>query len=479
MVKGDSPKWLGHAIFGLTVFLVFLLIFEPFIDLPNLVAWLGRFHPLVLHFPIVLLLVAAVIGLSGNKVPGLLLGPATFSALLTAITGFFMGTGTEPKGNLIFWHQWMGAGTAILAVAWFWAATAPQRSVYLEKAIQFVLVVLVGLTGHYGGMLTHGEDFLDLPGSQKMGKIPENPLIYEDIVHRIFDVNCISCHNPDKKKGQLLMTGMDGLLAGGETGAAIVRGEPDNSELIKRLRLPKESKDHMPPEGKKPLLADEITILERWIALGASDTLRLGHLGPDEPLQGLVRTMMAPEKSDRWESFPIVADSTLQNLNGNYRLVKRTSANSRALSVSVFLPPQYDPKLVSDLKRIADNIVELDLSGLPLGKAEMGVVGLCKNLERLELDRTPIGDAEFAELKGLSNLRLLKAYGTKITEGSLPIIKNFKGLKSLYLWETPLSDIKGDGLKDDLPQVYIDKGIDPGLITAFSEKDSVVVEGKE
>src|SRR5690606_21287616 len=275
MVKGDSPKCVGHAIFGLTVFLVFLLIFESFIDLPDLVTWLGRFHPVVLHFPIVLLLIAAVIGLSGNKVPGLLLGVATFSVLVTAITGFFLGTGPEPKGNLVFWHQWMGVGVAILAVVWYWIEINPLKQIYLVRTIQVMLIILVGLTGHYGGMLTHGEDFLDLPNSKKMGKIPDNPLIYEDIVHRVLDVNCIGCHNPNKKKGELLMTGIQELLVGGENGAAIVRGQPDNSELIKRLRLPPENEEHMPPEGKKPLSENEILILERWIALGASDTLRL------------------------------------------------------------------------------------------------------------------------------------------------------------------------------------------------------------
>jgi hypothetical protein len=234
----------------------------------------------------------------------------------------------------------------------------------------------------------------------------------------------------------------------------------------------------MPPEGKRPLSEDEILILERWIALGASDTLRLNHLNNDESLRGLVDMMMAPKKSDKWKSFPLVADSTLQNLSGEYRTVKRISANSRALSVSVFSPPQYGPELVLALKRVAGNIVELDLSGLPLGEQEMEIVGMCKNLEMLELDRTNITDSGFAKLGGLSNLLVLKAYATQITEASLPILQNFKELHSLYLWDTPLSDTENGALKDALPHTLIDRGIDPKLITAFAEKDTIV-EGKE
>lgn len=474
MVKGDSPKWVGQVILGLTVFLVFLLIFESFIALPNLVVWLGRFHPLVLHFPIVLLLIAAVLGLLGKKVPDLLLGLAVISALITAITGFFLGTGIDPKGDLVLWHQWMGVGLAILSVAWYWIETDHPQRVYPIRAIQVVMIVLVGFTGHYGGMLTHGEDFLDFPKSHAMGKIPENPLIYKDIVHRVLDINCIGCHNPNKKKGELLMTGIDELLVGGENGAAIVRGEPANSELVRRLRLPRENEEHMPPEGKKPLSENEIQILERWIALGASDTLRLNHLDNDEPLLNLVKTIMVPKKSDKWESFPILADSTLQNLNGDYRTVKRISANTHALNVSVFSPPEYDPELILALGRVAENIVELDLSGLPLGEREMEMVGMCKNLEWLELDRTRITDAQFAKLKGLSNLSVLKVYATGITEASLPVLKNFNGLHSLYLWDTPLSNIKNGALKDALPNVHIDRGMDPELMTIFSEKDSIL-----
>ncbi len=191
MAKGSSPKWVSQVILGLTVFLIFLLIFESFIALPNLVAWLGRLHPLVLHFPIVLLLMAALIGLFKNKVPDLLLAIATFSALVTAITGFFLGAEVDPKGDLIFWHQWMGAGVAVLAAVWYWVSVNYLQQVYLVKSIQVILIILIGFTGHYGGMITHGEDFLALPQNTKLGKIPDNPLLYKDIVHRVLDMGLV------------------------------------------------------------------------------------------------------------------------------------------------------------------------------------------------------------------------------------------------------------------------------------------------
>ena len=474
MAQKNSTPWVDYVIFGLTVFLVFCLIFESFIDLPSLVAWLGRWHPLILHFPIVLLLMAAVIGLLNQIVPKLLLTIATLSALVTAITGFFLGTESVPKGDLIFWHQWMGAGVAFLAVVWYWLSTNHLQQTYLVKGIQVVLILLVGLTGHYGGMITHGEDFLALPRSKKLEKIPEDPLIYEHIVYRVLDNNCIGCHNPNKKKGELLMTNINELLQGGESGPALVLRDPGNSELIRRLHLPMEDEEHMPPDGKKPLTEDEIQILERWIALGASDTLKLSHLDNSEPLAGMVKKMMDSGTKNSWAKLPKVADSTLQNLASDYVTIKRIASNSQALGISVFLPPEYDPKNITDLKRIANNIVELDLSGIPLGEKEMELVALCKNLEWLEVDRTPIADMEFAKIAGLENLSVLKAYETGIGDESVAVLKDFKGLKSLYVWETQISDQGLSELREALPSLHLDYGIDPELKTEFIEKDTIV-----
>ena len=270
------------------------------------------------------------------------------------------------------------------------------------------------------------------------------------------------------------MTSIGELIKGGESGPALVVGDPVNSELIRRLHLPMEDEEHMPPDGKKPLSDNEIQILERWIALGASDTLKLSDLDNSEPLVGLVRKMMDSGTTNSWAKLPKVADSTLQNLASDYVTIQRISSNSQALGISVFLPPDYDSKNITDLKRIANNIIELDLSGIPIGEKEMELVAMCKNLEWLEVDRTPITDSEFNRLKGLAQLRVLKAYETGITDKSVAVIKDFKGLKSLYVWETQISEGGLTELKEALPNLQLDHGIDPELRTDFIEKDSIV-----
>src|SRR5262249_8643926 len=73
----------------------------------------------------------------------------------------------------------------------------------------------------------------------------------------------------EKVKGGLLLDTKEGLLKGGDTGAAIVPGDPEKSLLIKAVRYT-DADLQMPPKGKKlPVLA--IADLESWVKMGAPD----------------------------------------------------------------------------------------------------------------------------------------------------------------------------------------------------------------
>lgn len=473
MAVENKRIWVDYMVFGLTIFLIFCLLFESYIELPKLVAWIGRWHPLVLHFPIVLVLIAIYFGIRGKDIPKNLLVVATVATLVTAISGFFLGTENTPKGDLLIWHGWLGSTLALAVTLWYWLDGVQLGKKVYSKALQILIITLVGFTGHYGGLITHGEDFLALPTAKRQKIIPENPLIYQDVVGRILENNCVSCHNPNKKKGELLMTNLKGLLKGGEVGNTVIPGDAGNSEIIRRLHLPHENEEHMPPEGKRPLEDNEIQILERWIALGASDTLRLSHLGGSEPLTSLVKDLMEPDPMQKWVLLPMVADSTLQSLSSDYITIKRVASNSQALSVNVFLSPTYDSLVMTHLKSLTKNIVELDMSGLPIGQHEMNMVSSCSNLEWLEIDGTPITDTEVEVLKKLRNIRLLKIYNTKIGDKSIPVFKDLKSLKSLYLWKTDISEAALEKLKLDRPNLLTHSGIDNEIKSFFVASDSI------
>lgn len=78
--------------------------------------------------------------------------------------------------------------------------------------------------------------------------------------------NCLSCHNEEKKKGDLAMTSREALLQGGDSGAALIAGEPEKSLLIESLMAGADP--HMPP--KKQLSEAQIAVLRRWVQEGAA-----------------------------------------------------------------------------------------------------------------------------------------------------------------------------------------------------------------
>lgn len=75
---------------------------------------------------------------------------------------------------------------------------------------------------------------------------------------------CSGCHNADKKKGGLLLTSREGLLAGGSEGAVVIPGKPEASKLL--ASLASDADPHMPPKGQ--LKAEDMQLLRRWIQAG-------------------------------------------------------------------------------------------------------------------------------------------------------------------------------------------------------------------
>jgi hypothetical protein len=469
----QKDRWTGYLIFGLAIFMAFCLVFDPYIVLPPAVAWIGRWHPLLVHFPIVVLLAAIIWAMAKRQVPKLLVAIAAISALITAITGFFLSREIAEKGALLVSHQWLGAALALMAACWYGLYGVKLKIRLYAHSLGICLLALLVAAGHYGGMVTHGADYLSFPLADTYEDIPENPLLYRDVVHRILKANCTSCHNENKRKGSLVMGSIEELIRGGESGSSLIPGDAAKSELVRRLKLDPAEEDHMPPEGRDPLKSFEIQILERWIALGASDTLRLGQLAPTEPLYSLVQGLMAPNPQEQWDNLPKVADSTLDNLSTDYRTIRRVAGNSDALSVNVYLPPEYDPGLVTDLAGIAPNIVELDLSGLPLGTAELALVAFCTNLEWLELDRTPVSDSDLEKIDGLKQLRVLKLYETGIGDKGINALKHLTGLNEIYLWNTRITNDGLRRLEQAYPKLSVNTGIGQEAEAFFGQQDSL------
>ena len=83
---------------------------------------------------------------------------------------------------------------------------------------------------------------------------------------RVLRDECIGCHKPGKAKGGLLLTTREKMLLGGDEGAVVEPGKPDQSPLVTLLAM--DGDPHMPP--KKQLPTDKIEALRRWVTAGAA-----------------------------------------------------------------------------------------------------------------------------------------------------------------------------------------------------------------
>ncbi len=81
------------------------------------------------------------------------------------------------------------------------------------------------------------------------------------------------------------------ILTGGEDGKAIVPGKPGEGELLRRLLLPLDNEDHMPPKEKTQLSATEIEILDWWISTGADVHKKIKELPQSEKAKQVSRKM--------------------------------------------------------------------------------------------------------------------------------------------------------------------------------------------
>jgi uncharacterized membrane protein len=133
---------------------------------------IGRLHPLLVHFPIALILLAAaaetvaavrdatlwhVVAIASLRV-------GAVSAVVAASAGWLMARmpGVDPSATLE-WHRWLGTMTAAIAVMAVCVTTADERSTATRWIDWFALLaaaVCVAATGHLGGMLVWGADFL-------------------------------------------------------------------------------------------------------------------------------------------------------------------------------------------------------------------------------------------------------------------------------------------------------------------------------
>jgi uncharacterized membrane protein len=126
----------------------------------------GKFHLLAIHFPIALLLVAAMVQWyyffsgKGETTVAITLWIGAIGAVFAALLGWAYAYDSVYFGDseqLLFWHRWLGTSTAVVAIL---VALLRKKLGKLGLTIAItVAAALVGVAAHYGGSLVYGADF--------------------------------------------------------------------------------------------------------------------------------------------------------------------------------------------------------------------------------------------------------------------------------------------------------------------------------
>lgn len=426
------------------------------------ITFIGRFHPVWVHLPIGFLILGIVLKTYAvlRKKPtfeepvnfSLLLG--TLSALIAATLGLLLSQSGGYEGSVFDIHQFVGWSTVVLAGACFWINRSPQRfSPTVNYSLMAILLASLSLTGHYGGSLTHGEDYLTAyspfgkKSNENQGRVLaslEEAEVFTDLIQPVLNAKCQSCHRAGKAKGQLDLSSYKSLLKGGESGPVVLAADAGNSEVIRRVTLPNDHEDFMPAEGKKPLTEEEIRLIEWWIEEAKAEQGKLLVEASDELIEwakprlnilGVERTML-------------VSADTAQ-----IRMLEALGIRVRVLSqetgaMDVVLPQNLKngSELLEALLPVKNQIYWLSLAGSGIQDADLDIVGQFSNLHRLRIENNPITDVGISALKQLTKLETLNLNGTKVSSGVLESLAEIKSLRALYLWNTPI-DPKDEGVR--------------------------------
>ena len=274
--------------------------------------FVGRFHPVLVHLPIGFLLLLGLLELLALRPNSKHLSSASRAILIAsvpvtlgaALTGWLLAENGGYNEAVLFQHRWAGVAVAVGAVA---LLVAHQRhQVRLYRWLLLIVVAVIALAGHQGGSLTHGTGYLGryapgpLRGLLGGGKsaTAQNGSAFAAVIQPIFDRSCTSCHNADKVKGGLRMDTHELLMKGGDNGPVLVAGKSSESELLRRIQLPFDDDDHMPPDGKPQPTVDELAVLTWWIDAGAPADKSVADLNPSAEIQGLLPTLGRTAKQD-------------------------------------------------------------------------------------------------------------------------------------------------------------------------------------
>ena len=433
----------------------------------EILKYVGKFHPLILHLPIgsllmtfLLLVVSRYQKVDLEKAIRIGVDFSFAGALMAALMGCLLSLDEAYDFNSLKFHFWAGIITLILSFSLcILHRTKGKENLFFGSYLLTLLALTVA--GHKGGQITHGEDYLSTAA------LFEEPIMvvqkdsvdyYKEVVHLIFEDKCVSCHNSNKSKSELRLDRYDLILIGGERGSIFDSQNPNESRLIRYINLPKEDKLHMPPKNKSQLSEKEKWLLTDWVNSGAYLKEGKVSLLKNEDLESNVLSFLGADKQVR-----AAGRGDLVKLLASGFRIKPNALHDNLLRIK-YMKSRLTSDHLKTLLKVKKQLVELDVSNTNFDDEMATILLDFPRLKHLRLDQTQISDDALSFLKSTA-LEVLNLCNTKVTYQGVQNLLKVKPPKTVYAWNTAIDRDQQNQLASIAPSL-----IHFGTADLFSER---------
>ena len=444
--------------------------------------FLGSLHPLIVHLPIGIVLLTIAIDVfmrnKNNSVHRVITMGwffSFFSGLLAALFGWFLGDNGYYFESQINIHRWSGvAFVGLCFIIWLLRYINFRFSKSFNRSVNLTTILLLMITGHFGGEMTHGQNYLfeNLPYVQK--KISVIPLfeakrsetdslfVFEDLVYPVLEEKCMACHNQNRAYGGLNMSTLETMVKGGNSGAGIQNGKPFESLIYKRVSFPHDHPKFMPPSGV-PLSYDQIATLEWWIDNGAEKQMPVTLARNDAKIQRLMELQYGLDLREKTylETLALASPTPeeLKTIQGEEYIWRFLNPEQSFLDLK-FTKKKIETNDLLKIQSIKKNVTWLNLTDCMLNDNHLSYLSDFSNLTRLKIQKNPLVTNKGIEaLQNLENLTELNLYGTRISNAALNTLGQMESLKKLFLWNTRITAKAIADFKAQHPDVEVIAGL--------------------
>ncbi len=278
---------------------------------------------------------------------------------------------------------------------------------------------------------------------------------YDREIKPLLEEKCYRCHDGEKVKGDLRLDSPEGILAGGENGAILVPGKPNESSVFIMTTYPKEDPDYMPQKGKG-LSKSEQTLLKSWIEEGALFGDGFAH----KP-NPAVKQKFEGADPDASRKYMIMGDAlkVVTELRNSGLLVDTVNHDASLFEVSyTYAELETGQFNFTALVPLKDSLKKLSLARTRIRSEDLESLADLNSIEYLDLSRTEIDDDALEYVSRLKNLKTLNLRDTNISDSGLQKLEKLKGLERVYVWRTAVTPVGVKRLEKRVEGVSVNFG---------------------